>query len=574
MNPFVEEVIETAAAAMALEPDAVRALIAVPPDEKMGDYAIPCFSLAKERRQNPAAIAGDIAREIAAAIDTGGAGAGRIERVEAAGPYVNFTLNRTKFVEHVLGEVTRQGAAYGSRDQGKDRTFVIDFSSPNLARPFSIAHLRSTAIGNAIYRLHVFTGWRSVGINHYGDYGANFGQLLAAYGLWADAEAVRANPVAELLDLYIRFNEEASANPDLKEEARRCLRALAEGDEEMVRLWRYFIDEGRKEAERIYGVLGVHFDEYLGESFFADHLDDVVARFERAGLAEESEDALIVRLEDWDMSPCMLRTSNGTSTYHSRDIAALLHRYDKYGFDKMVYVTDVRQTLHFRQVFKAVELLGLDWASRCEHAPFGMMSFKGAAMATRKGNIVFLEDVLDKAVELTAGIIEEKNPDLANRERISTEVGISAVIFADVSNRRTRDVSFDLEEVLNFDGETGPYVQYTHARFCSILRKHGAGADTGADLTVLGERAEMRLARQLAEFPDTVAHSCDENDPSHVAAYLIDLATVANKFYNELPVLVAADERLTAARVLLVDCVRVVLSTGLSLLGMKAPEEM
>ena len=574
MNPFVEEIIERAATAMALEPGAVRDLLAVPPDEKLGDYAIPCFTLAKERRQNPAAIAAQIAGEIAAAVDADSAPVHRIERVAAAGPYVNFVVNRTKFVEHVLGEVTKGGAVYGSRGQGEGRTFVIDFSSPNLAKPFSIAHLRSTAIGNAIYRLHAFTGWRCIGINHYGDYGANFGQLLAAYRLWADEEAVRANPVPELLALYIRFNEEADDDPDLTEEARACLRSLAAGDEEMVRLWRYFIDEGRKEAERIYGILGVHFDEYLGESHFADALDEVVARFEAAGLAEESEGALIVRLDDDDMAPCMLRTSNGTSTYHSRDIAALLHRQERYGFDKLVYVTDVRQTLHFRQVFKVFELLGLDWVSKCVHAPFGMMSFRGAAIATRKGNTVFLEEVLDKAVELTAGIIEEKNPDLAKREQIAADVGISAVIFADVSNRRTRDISFELEEVLNFDGETGPYVQYTHARFCSILRKHGSPVDPDADLSGLGQAAEMRLARQLAEFPDTVQRACDENDPSFVAAYLIDLATVANKLYNELPVLVAGDEELTAARVLLVDCTCVVLRRGLSLLGMKSPEEM
>jgi arginyl-tRNA synthetase len=575
MNPFVEEVVERAAAAMGMEPSAVVALISVPPDEGLGDYAIPCFALAKERKQSPVARAGDIAREIANKIDATGTAPSHINRVEAVGPYINFTLDRSRFIGYVLGEVSRQEAGYGSRNQGQGKTFVIDFSSPNLAKPFSIAHLRSTAIGNAIYRLHDFTGWRCIGINHLGDYGANFGQLLAAYRLWADEDAVRANAVPELFALYVRFNEEVAENPDLTEQARACLRALAEGDAEMVGLWRYFVDESTKEAERIYGILDVHFDVFLGESFFADKLADVVAQFESAGLAEESDGALIVRLEDGeDMAPCMLRTSNNTSTYHSRDIAALLHRREQYDFDKMVYVTDMRQALHFRQVFKALELLGLNWVSRCVHAPFGMMSFKGAAMSSRKGHIVFLEEVLGQAVALTSGIIAAKNPDLANSDEIANQVGISAVIFADVNNRRTRDISFDLEEVLTFDGETGPYVQYTHARFCSILRKHGSPADPDADLSRLGELAEMRVARQLSEFPDTVERACDENEPSYIAAYLIDLATVANRFYNEQPVLVAADEPLTVARIRLVDSVCLVLRSGLSLLGMKAPQEM
>ena len=574
MNPFVDEIVQRAAAAMALPEDAVRSLVSVPPDESLGDYAIPCFSLAKERKQNPTAIAGDVAREISEGIDR--SDTSRIGQVQAVGPYVNFMLDRVRFIAHVLDEIFSRGVNYGSRNQGQGKTLVIDFSSPNLAKPFSIAHLRSTAIGNAIYRLHKFAGWHCVGINYLGDYGANFGQLLAAYRLWGDEEAVRANPVPELLALYIRFNEEAKDNPELTEQARACLRALAEGDEEVVGLWRYFIDEGTKEAERIYGILGVHFDEFLGESYFAEKLDEVVALFESAGLAEESEGALIVRLDDddEDMPPCMLRTSNNTSTYHSRDIAALLYRYEQYDFDKMVYVTDMRQSLHFRQVFKAIELLGLEWSSRCEHAPFGMMSFKGAAIATRKGNVIFLEEVLDKAVQLTADIIAEKNPNLEERDRIADQVGSSAVIFADVNYRRTRDISFDLDEVLNFDGETGPYVQYTHARFCSILRKHGAPVDADADPSRLGEVAEMRVARQLAEFPVSVERACEENEPSYIASYLIDLATVANRFYNELPVLVAEDDELTAARVRLVDGVGQVLRSGLSLLGMKAPQEM
>jgi arginyl-tRNA synthetase len=573
VNPFVEEILEKTAAATGLEVGVLRELLSVPPDEGMGDYAIPCFTLAKTLRKSPVEIAREVAGEVAPLVVDGE----RIARVSAAGPYVNFSLNRRCFIEYVLGEVRSGGENYGSGDQGAGKTLVIDFSSPNLARPFSIAHLRSTAIGHAIYRIHRFLGWHCVGINHMGDYGANFGQLLAAYIKWADPEKVRANPVPELLALYIRFNEEKEANPDIQEEARVCLRRLADGDEEMVSLWRFFIDEGRAEAERIYDILDVHFDEFLGESFFADKLDDVVELFQKAGLAEESDGALIVRLdgdgEDLP-APCMLRTSNGTSTYHSRDIAALLHRHEKYGFDRMVYVTDMRQMLHFRQLFKALKLLGVDWIDSSSHAPFGMMSFKGEAMATRKGNIVFLEEVLDRAVELTTAIIDEKNPDLKDKQAVARQVGISAVIFADVSNRRTRDIIFDLKDVLNFDGETGPYIQYTHARFCSILRKHGRPVDPEADLSVLDQLAEMRVARKLSEFPRQLQSAAEESEPSYIASFLIDLATVANKFYNELPVLVGGDENLTAARIRLVDGVRTVMRTGLSLLGMNAPEEM
>ncbi|MFH1570421.1 MAG: arginine--tRNA ligase [Gemmatimonadota bacterium] len=561
------------AAAAGLDADTVRQLLAVPPDEKMGDYAVPCFTLAKQLRQSPAQIAGQIAARLAAEV----AASDNLATVTATGPYVNFTVDRGRFLRHVLDEVAARGEAYGSQQQGAGRTLVIDFSSPNLAKPFSIAHLRSTAIGHAIYRIHQFLGWRCVGINHLGDYGANFGQLLAAYRMWADAERVEANPVAELSDLYIRFNEERRERPELQDEARACLRRLAEGDSEMVRLWEYFIAEGRKEAERIYAILGVHFDEYLGESHFAGQLDEVVSLFDERGLAEVSEGALIVRLqgdEGEEIAPCMLRTSNGTSTYHSRDLAALLYRYRHYGFDKMVYVTDMRQMLHFQQVFQALSLAGMEWAGRCEHAPFGMLSFRGEAMATRKGNVILLEDVLDRAIALTEGIIAEKNPDLPRREEVSRQVGISAVIFADVSNRRTRDISFDLEEMLNFDGETGPYVQYTHARLCSILRRYGRPVDGAAEVSGLGHDAEMRVARQLSQFPEQVESAAKGNEPSFIASYLIDLATVANKFYNEVPVLSGGDGAETAARVRLVDGIRAVLRRGLWLLGMDAPEEM
>ncbi len=565
-NPFVEEILEGAASATGVDSETLRELLSVPPAEEMGDYALPCFTLAKQLRRNPAQIAGEVASRLS------GTASDRIDGVEAAGGYVNFRLNRTAFIRHTLEEIAATGDCFGSGNQGRGKTLAIDFGAPNLAKPFGIQHLRSTAIGNAIRRIHAFLGWKCVGINYYGDYGANFGQLLAAYTLWADPGKVRINPVAELSNLYVRFNEEVKSHPELAQEARARLVRLAAGDEKMVSLWRYFVEEGRREAERMYRILEVEFDDYLGESHFADRLDETIAFFAEKGLAEESEGALIVRLGE-DIPPCMLRTSAGTSTYHSRDLAALRYRWERYRFDKMVYVTDIRQQLHFRQVFGSLERVGADWISRCVHAPFGLLSFKGEAMGTRKGNALLLEDVLGRAVELARGIISEKNPQLAGREEVARQVGIGAVVFADVSNRRTRDVSFSLEEVLNFDGETGPYLQYTHARFCSILRRFGKPPDRG-DAARLGEQAEMRVARKLAEFPAQVAQAADEDEPSCITTYLLELAAVANKMYNELQVLVPGDPELAEARIRLVDAVRAVLRTGLELVGMKAPEEM
>ncbi|MEE2657786.1 MAG: arginine--tRNA ligase [Candidatus Latescibacterota bacterium] len=573
MNPFLDTIVSSTAQAAELDEGVVRELIAIPPDDKLGDYALPCFTLAKQLHKSPVEIAAEIGERLQPVMEAGD----QVAEVVVTGPYVNFRLHRPSFVQHTLDVIAERGDRYGSRGQGEGKTVVIDFSSPNLAKPFSIAHLRSTAIGHAIYRIHDFLDWKCVGINHYGDYGANFGQLLAAYQLWGDPEKVKANPVPELLKLYVRFTEEERENPELREEARSRLRRLANADAEMVELWQFFVSEGRKEAERIYGILGVSFDEYRGESEFADDLDKVVDLFESKGLAEESEGALIVRLEgddDEEVAPCMLRTSNRTSTYHSRDIAALLYRHKSYNFGKMIYVVDARQELHFRQVFQAMEKAGVDWVDNCVHAPFGLMSFKGQAMSTRRGTIVILEEVLDQAIELTREIIAEKNPELVNSDQVAKQVGIGAVVFADINNRRTRDISFSLEEVLTFEGETGPYLQYTHARFCSILRRHGKPVDLGVDVGRLDSDKEMRVARQLAAFPDVVAAAADEIEPSQIASFLLELATLANRFYNEVPVLAGDDEGLVAARIRLVDAIRSVLRSGLDLLGLQVPEEM
>lgn len=564
-NPFVEELSEKIASATGLDQAVVISQLATPPREEMGEYAFPCFTLAKQWRKNPTTVAQEVADKISLSAD--------FKSLKAEGPYINFTTNHSLFIAAVLGKIAKQGESYGSLNQGRGKTVVIDFSSPNLAKPFSIAHLRSTAIGNAIYKIHEFLGWQCVGINHLGDWGTNWGQLLAAYKKWGDPEKVRANPVPELLALYTRFNEELGVNPELQEEAREYLERLEAGNPESRALWAFFAEEGYKEAQRIYEVLGVRFDLSLGESFFADKVAAVIERFREKGLVVESEGALVVMLDEWGMAPVMLRTSRGTSTYHSRDLAALFHRHEQFAFDEMVYVTDVSQSLHFKQLFKALELLGVDWWERCAHASFGLMSLKGGKMSTRRGNMVFLEDVLSQAIKLTQQIIAEKNPDLADKDEVARQVGISAVIFADLDTRRIRNVVFDWDQVLNFDGETGPYLQYTHARLCSILRKVDGEVNKEADLSGLDELAELRVARKLEEFPRRLEQAAEENEPSLLSTYLLELATAANKFYNEVPVL-AAEPTLAEARLVLVDGVRAVLRTGLSLLGMKAPEVM
>jgi arginyl-tRNA synthetase len=572
MNPFVDEIVKQTALAATLDEAVIRDLLAVPPDDKLGDYALPCFTLAKQLRKSPVQIATDLAAQLLSWASS----SERIDSVTAAGPYVNFVVQRSAYIGYVLDQIGSEGEAYGSASQGQGKTVTIDYSSPNTAKPFSIAHLRSTAIGHSIYRIHRFLGWNCVGINHLGDYGANFGQVLAAYTKWGDRTTVEANPIVELVSLYIRFNKEVEADPSLREESRECLRRLAAGDEEMVALWTWFSAESLREAERIYAILGIEFEETLGESHFAEKLEHVIEFFSSRGLAEESEGALIVHVAEGDeeMAPLMVRTTNGTSTYHSRDIAALMYRYERYAFDKMVYVTDSRQALHFEQVFRAMRRAGVHWIDRCEHAPFGLMSFKGEAFSTRKGKMLILEEVLDQAVALTRDIIAEKNPDLTDSEQIARQVGIGAVVFADVNHRRTRDISFSLEDVLNFDGETGPYIQYTHARFCSILRKYGQDVDLSADISALGEPGEMRLARKLADFPHVLDLAARDSEPSYVASYALELATASNKFYNEVHVLTGDDDSLIAARVRLVDAARCVLCTAMDLLGMSAPEEM
>ncbi|GMA50260.1 arginine--tRNA ligase 1 [Alicyclobacillus contaminans] len=537
-----------------------------PPNPDLGDLALPCFRFAKTLRRNPA----DIAKDVASALAEHPAFA----RAEATGGYVNVQLNRDALMRDVVRTLQSHPEQWFSRQRGQGRTAAIDYSSPNIAKPFGVGHLRSTVIGQAIVHLLEADGWRVVGINHLGDWGTQFGKIIVAYRKWGDEAVVRANPVRELFSLYVRFHDEAEKHPELDDEAREWFKKLEEGDAEATRLWQWFIDESLKVFRAMYHRLGVQFDHYLGESFYNDMMQVVVDELRSKGLLVESDGAEVVDLSAWNMPPCIIVKSDGATIYATRDLAAANYRHDQFGADTLLYVVGAEQTLHFQQVFKVLELMGRSWAANCQHVAFGMMKYNGERMSTRRGKIVYLEDVLDKAVAEAKRIIEEKNPSLEDKDSVAEAVGIGAVIFNDLKSYRMHDVDFRYEEVLNFDGETGPYVQYTHARACSVLRKAEAtpGQAGSVDNLVDVHDAEWRLITVLAQAQEVLERAVDELDPSLIARFLLDVCHAFNRFYHDCPILSAEAAR--DQRLALTDAVRSALAYGLHLLGLKAPTAM
>lgn len=549
-----------------MPPDEVRTLVEVPPKPEMGDYALPCFRFAKTLRKAPNQIARDLGERIQPV--------GRIARVRAEGPYLNFYVSQTEFVKETLSEILARGWEFGRSDVGAGKTVVIDFSSPDVSKPFTIAHIRSTAIGNSLCRLYRATGWNVIGINHLGDWGAKHGMSIAAYKRWGNEDAIRENPPYELFNLYVKYNAEMERDPSLGDDVKYWTQKLEAGDPEALRLWNWFRDETVRDFKRVYGLLDVEFTEYTGESFFHDKVGPVIDELKAGGLAVESEGALVVMLDDEDMPPAIIQTGHDTSVYLTRDLAAAIYRKQTYDFDKLIYTTDAGQSLHFRQLFKVLERMGHEWAKDCVHVPFGIISFKEGRMSTRRGNVIFLEDVLNRAIELTREIVESKNPDLPEKDAIAQDVGIGAVVYADLDSRRTRDVVFDWDEILNFNGETGPYVQYTHARYCSVLRRYGGAVPPpGADLSLLAEPETVAVVKCMERFPERIRNAAETCEPSLIAGFLIELCTEANRFYNAHRV-ISDDVGLTRARIALVYSITAVLAAGLHLLGMKAPEEM
>ncbi|KGG79533.1 arginyl-tRNA synthetase [Caloranaerobacter azorensis H53214] len=548
-----------------LNQEDVEALIEIPPNYDMGDYAMPCFKLAKTFRKAPNLIA----QEIAESLD----GKEYFEKIENVGPYVNFFIDRKVLARTVLEEIFSKKENYGSSDMGKGKNIVIDFSSPNIAKPFHVGHLRSTVIGNSLYKIYEFLGYNCIGVNHLGDWGTQFGKLITAYKKWGNKEEIEREPIKTLLKLYVKFHDEAELNPELEEEGRRWFKKLEDGDEEARKLWSWFVDLSLKEFNKIYDLLKVKFDYFTGESFYNDKMDRVIELLKEKNLLKESKGAYVVDLEKFNMPPCLVLKSDGATLYPTRDIAAAIYRKETFDFEKVLYVTDYSQSLHFAQWFKVIELIGFEWADKLEHVPFGRVSTEEGRMQTRKGNVILLEELLNKAIDKVREIIEEKNPNLENKDEVARQVGIGAVIFNDLSNNKIKDIVFNWDRMLSFDGETGPYVQYTHARANSVLNKRKYDITNDVDYSILTNQEAIDVIRLLQLFPEAIVNAMEKNEPSIITRHIVDIAQAFNKFYHECPIIVE-DENMQKARLLLVFAVKTVLKTGLGLLGIDAPDKM
>ena len=569
MDVFIKNIISLLKDEMPLSAEKIEALIEIPPDIKMGDYAFPCFTVAKQLRKDPKKIASELSQKIAPN--------DKIIRISAHGPYLNFHVSKNMLFRTVLEDIFREGGSYGSSNLGKDKTVVIDYSSPNIAKHLAVHHLRSAVIGNAIYNLYRKLGYKCVGINHLGDWGTQFGQLIVAFKKWSSKgqNSIKESrlDISKLNELYVRFHKEVKDHPSLENEARDWFKKLEMGNEEAKEIWEYFKDISMLEFERVYKRLGVRFDSYAGESFYNDMLDDTVKRIKDAGLSEISEDALVVNLDEYDMPPCILRKKDEASLYATRDICAAEYRKREFNFDKMIYVVGSEQRLHFTQFFKVLGLMDYEWVKDCVHVDFGLVKFKQGKMSTREGKVILLEELLEESCKIAREIIEEKNPDLENKAEISNDVGIGAIIFSELSTKRVKDVLFDWDVILNFDGETGPYVQYTHTRLCSVLRKHGESVTTEIDFDLLREDDELLLVKKLESFPLAILRAANVCEPSILSKHLLDLCSTFNRYYQHHRILID-DVELKKARILLVDSIRQVIKNGLTILGLKSPERM
>ncbi|GAA0241736.1 arginine--tRNA ligase [Metaclostridioides mangenotii] len=543
----------------------IKELIEVPPNKDMGDYAFPCFKLAKIFRKAPNMIAEDLAKEIELTE--------AVAKVINLGGYVNFFVNKTQLAETVINKVLSEKKDYGRSNLGKDETVIVEYSSPNIAKPFHIGHIRTTVIGNAIYKLYESQGYKTIRINHLGDYGTQFGKLIVAFKKWGDKKVVEENPIPELLKLYVQFHEEAENHPELEDESREWFTKLENGDEEAKELWQWFRDESLKEFDRVYDLLDIQFDSLAGESFYSDKMDGVIKTLNEKNLLEDSKGAKIVDLEPYNIPTALITKNDGSTLYMTRDLAAAIYRKETYNFDKCIYVVGSQQALHFQQCFKILELMGYEWAKDLDHVQFGMVSLEEGTMSTRKGRVVFLEDALNQAVDKTKDIILAKNSDAKNVDEISKQVGVGAVIFQELSNSRIKDYTFSWERTLSFEGETGPYVQYTHARCCSVIRKYGEPVSADINFDLLVDEGSSEVLKQIESFNKNILSALRKNEPHIVTRFVLDLAQSFNKFYHDNPILVD-DVELKKARIALVEATRQTIENALALLGMKAPERM
>ena len=550
-----------------LTEEEINEMLECPPKPELGDYAFPCFRLAKTMRKAPQMIAADIAAQLT--------DEDYLEKIEVQGAYVNFFTNKSFYAETVVKKAISDD--FGSSKKGEGKTICIDYSSPNVAKNFHVGHLRTTVIGNSLYKIFSKQGYNVERINHLGDWGTQFGKLIVAYKNWGSEEEVKEKGIEELMRLYVLFHEEADKNPELEDEARAWFHKMEIGDEEALKIWKWFFDISLEEFKRTYALMGIEFDHYTGESFYRDMTDAVVEEITSKGLLQDSEGAKIVDLSEYDMAPCLILKKDGSSIYATRDIAAVEYRKKTYNFEKCLYVTGQEQKLHFAQVFKVMELLGYEWAKdSLIHIPYGLVSLGGEKLSSRGGNVIFAEDILKEAISKIREIIDEKNPDLsdAEKEEASRIVGVGAVIFNDLYNQRIKDVSFKWEHITSFEGETGPYVQYTYARCSSILRNIEDFDPNGdIDYSILTDATSTDLLKEIEKFPAIIDEAADRYEPSVVARYAVDLAQAFNRFYTENRIAVE-DKAVRDARCTLTYITRRILKDALDLLGIGCVEKM
>ncbi len=542
--------------------ETVFGALELPPDSAMGDYAFPCFKLAKVLHKAPPMIADTLA----AAIE------GFPGRIDSVKGYLNFYIDRALYAGEVVKEVLRAGDRYGGSEEGRGKTVCLDYSSINIAKRFHIGHLPSTVIGNALKNIYAFLGYDTVSINHLGDWGTQFGKMIAAYKMWGDRETVEKGGVDEMVKLYVRFNTEAKTDESLNDKGRAWFKAIEDGNEEALEIFNWFKRVTLADAEKVYEILGVKFDSYAGESFYNDKMEPVIEEVAEKGLLKEDQGARIVDLEEYGMPPFIMLRSDGASLYATRDLAAAKYRHDTYHFDKCLYVVAYQQDLHFKQLFKVMELLGWDWSKGCIHVNFGMVSYEGQALSTREGHIVYLEDLLNTSIQKSLDIINEKTPDLENKEEIARQIGVGAVVYFMLYNNRIKDTDFSWDRALSFDGETGPYAQYTYARSSSVLRKAGT-IDAQPDYSALSDPQAQDVVRLLEQFPALVHEAADRNEPSMITRYTAELSKAFNRFYYDIRIL-DDDAAVRKARVELTEAARQTLGNALGLIGVAAPERM
>ncbi len=545
-----------------VEKETLESLIEVPPSPDMGDYAFPTFSFAKILKKAPNIIAQELSEKLSSEY---------FETIEAKGPYLNFFINKELMAKIVIDEILEKEMDFGKSDMGENKNVIVEFSSPNIAKAFHMGHLRTTVIGNALRNIYSFLGFNAIAINHLGDYGTQFGMLITAYKKWGDEEAVKNNPIPELIKLYVRINQEAEEDESLRDESREWFRKLENQDPEAVELWTFFREVSLLEFDRVYKMLGIEFDSYAGEAFYSDKMQTIIDELDDKQMLVESNNAQIVDLEEYDMTPMLIKKSDGSTLYATRDLAAAQYRWDTYKFDKNIYVVGSQQILHFRQLFKVLELMGKEWSKDCIHIPFGMVSLPEGAMSTRRGNVVHLEDVLLTSIEKTKEIIKDR--DIEDKEELAANIGIGAVVFQELFNDRNKDYVFDWDKLLSFEGETGPYVQYTHARICSLLSKGEFDKNTKIDIELLDQEEEFEILKAIYNFGEVVKDAGEKFQPFFITRHIVNLAQSFNKYYASTAILVD-DENLKNARLMLCYAAKTVIKNGLKILGIKAPEKM